>query len=590
MNSSTQPLMRLLAYGRDYRPQMIWAVLCSILNKIFDLAPPALIGAGIDVVVQGQDSWIASFGIRSIAAQFVLLCFLSVLIWVGESLFQYAQGVLWRNLSQKLEHKLRLQAYDHAQNLPLAYFEERSVGQLMAVLNDDINQLERFLDNGANDLLQVTVTVIVISTAFFLLSAKVAWLAMIPMPLILMGSVWFQGYLAPRYRQVREQAGAINSRLAINLSGILTIKSFATEPYEVERLREESEAYRQLNNNAIRLSAAFVPLIRMVILMGFVAILGYGGWEASQGRLAAGTYSVMVFLTQRLLWPLTSLGQTLDQYQRSMASTRRVMELLDTPTVVETTGLALEKSSIRGELQLQHVTFAYKDRDPVLTDLNVHIPAGHTIGIVGATGSGKSTVIKLLLRLYEIQSGQILLDGQDIRSVQVRDLRQGIGLVSQDVFLFNGTVRDNIAYGNFQASLEEIVEAAKVAEADEFIRDLPQGYDTLIGERGQKLSGGQQQRLAIARAVLKDPPILILDEATSAVDNETEAAIQRSLEKITRHRTTIVIAHRLSTVRHANCIYVLEHGKLVEWGQHEPLLAQQGIYAALWRVQTGSAA
>ncbi|MEN9239792.1 MAG: ABC transporter ATP-binding protein [Thermostichales cyanobacterium SZTDM-1c_bins_54] len=588
--ANTTPLLRLIRYGKAYTRQGLLAVMCSILNKIFDLAPPALIGAAIDVVVQGQNSWLARWGIPSVGLQFVVLCGVSVLIWVGESLFQYAQGVLWRNLSQSLEHQLRLHAYEHTQSLPLAYFEDRSVGQLMAVLNDDINQLERFLDHGANDLLQTTTTVIVISTAFFLLAPQVAWLAMLPMPLILMGSVWFQGYLAPRYREVREKAGAINSRLAINLSGILTIKSFTTEAYEAERLRQESLAYQLSNRKAIRLSAAFIPLIRMVILMGFIATLGFGGWEASQGRLAAGTYSVMVFLTQRLLWPLTTLGQTLDQYQRAMASTRRVMELLDTPTSSESGGIPLPRAAVRGELRLEQVTFAYRERLPVLQEVNLQIPAGQTIGIVGATGSGKSTLIKLVLRLYEIQGGRITLDGQDIRQLNVRDLRRCIGLVSQDVFLFNGTIRDNIAYGSFGASLEEIRQAATIAEADEFICRLPQGYDTLIGERGQKLSGGQQQRLAIARAVLKDPPILILDEATSAVDNETEAAIQRSLAKITRHRTTIIIAHRLSTVRHADCIYVLDRGRLVEWGQHEPLLAQKGIYYSLWQVQTGNAA
>jgi len=586
----SSPLWRLISYGRSYQTEALWAVLCSVLNKIFDLAPPALIGAAIDVVVQGQESWLARWGIRAVAAQFVVLCVLSVLIWVGESLFQYAQGVLWRNLSQNLEHRLRLHAYEHTQQLPLAYFEDRSVGQLMAVLNDDINQLERFLDHGANDLLQTATTVLVISTAFFLMAPQVAWLAMLPMPFILMGSVWFQGYLAPRYREVREKAGAINSRLAINLSGILTIKSFTTEAHEADRLREESQAYQVSNQKAIRLSAAFVPLIRMVILMGFIATLGFGGWEASQGRLAAGTYSVMVFLTQRLLWPLTTLGQTLDQYQRAMASTQRVMDLLDTPTLTAQGGIPLDPKTVRGELRLEQVTFAYHNRSPVLHELSLYIPAGHTIGIVGATGSGKSTVIKLLLRLYEIQSGRITLDGEDIRTLNVWDLRRSMGLVSQDVFLFNGTIRDNIAYGSFGASLEEIIRAAEIAEADEFIRRLPQGYDTVIGERGQKLSGGQQQRLAIARAVLKNPRILILDEATSAVDNETEAAIQRSLAKITQDRTTIIIAHRLSTVRHADCIYVLDQGHLVEWGQHEPLLDRRGLYHGLWQVQTGQAA
>jgi ATP-binding cassette subfamily B protein len=300
-----------------------------------------------------------------------------------------------------------------------------------------------------------------------------------------------------------------------------------------------------------------------------------------------GTYSVLVFLTQRLLWPLTRLGETLDQYQRAMASTTRVMNLLDTPIEIHSGDTPLPVEQVRGEVVLKEVTFAYHDRAPVIQNLSLHIGAGKTIAIVGSTGSGKSTLVKLLLRLYEVQGGTITLDGIDLQQLRLRDLRRAIGLVSQDVFLFHGTVRENIAYGTFDATHASVMAAAEIAEAHEFISRLPQGYDTIVGERGQKLSGGQQQRIAIARAILKNPPILILDEATSAVDNETEAAIQRSLEKITRNRTTIAIAHRLSTVRNADCIYVMEHGKLVEQGRHEQLLEQEGIYASLWRVQSG---
>jgi ATP-binding cassette, subfamily B, bacterial len=281
------------------------------------------------------------------------------------------------------------------------------------------------------------------------------------------------------------------------------------------------------------------------------------------------------------------LGDTLDQYQRAMASTNRVMNLLETPIAIHPGHLSLPTSSVRGQVEFAQVSFAYAGRSPVIHNLSLSIPAGQTIAIVGSTGSGKSTLVKLLLRFYEIHTGRILIDGLEIDQINLRDLRSCIGLVSQDVFLFHGTVRENIAYGSFEASLNEVMTAAKIAEAHEFIRNLPQGYDTVVGERGQKLSGGQRQRLAIARAILKDPPILILDEATSAVDNETEAAIQRSLERITQNRTTIAIAHRLSTIRNADCIYVMEQGQLVEQGKHEQLIAKNGIYANLWRVQTG---
>jgi ATP-binding cassette subfamily B protein len=581
------PLKRLIDYGHNYRQQIWQAIACSILNKIFDLAPPALIGAAVDVVVKQQDSLIARLGVKDVFRQLLILSFLSLIIWGLESIFEYAYARIWRNLAQNIQHNLRLDAYSHLQELELAYFEERSTGGLMSILSDDINQLERFLDIGANEVIQVSTTVVVIGGAFFILAPSVAWMAMLPMPFILWGSIAFQKRLAPYYAEVREKVGLLNGRLSNNLSGITTIKSFTTEAYEQERIAIDSEGYRQSNRRAIALSAAFVPLIRIIILFGFTATLFYGGLDAVAGRMSVGTYSVLVFLTQRLLWPLTRLGETLDQYQRAMASTNRVFNLLDTPIDIHSGHISLPVKAVKGEVELRDVTFAYKGRVPVIQNLSLHIPAGKTIAIVGSTGSGKSTLVKLLLRLYEIEQGTITLDGIDIRDLKLKDLRYCIGLVSQDVFLFHGTVKENIAYGSPDATLAELMAAAQVAEAHDFIMDLPQGYDTIVGERGQKLSGGQRQRIAIARAVLKNPPILILDEATSAVDNETEAAIQRSLERITIDRTTIAIAHRLSTIRNADCIYVMEQGKLVEWGQHEELVARQGIYASLWRVQSG---
>ena len=581
------PLKQLFKYGKAYR-DLIWkAVACSIINKIFDLAPPVLIGAAVDVVVKQENSLIANLGFKDVFTQLLILTFLSILVWGLESLFQYTYEKLWRNLAQNIQHDLRLDAYGHLQELELAYFEERNTGMLLSILNDDINQLERFLDVGANEILQVITTVVIIGAAFFMVTPGTAWMAMLPIPFILWGSITFQKLLAPRYADVREKVGLLNSRLSNNLSGITTIKSFTTERYELHRLREDSEAYRRSNQKAIAFSAAFVPLIRLVILAGFTAILLYGGMETVEGKLAVGTYSVLVFMTQRLLWPLTRLGQTLDLYQRSMASTNRVMNLLDTPLTIHSGTIALPTETIKGKIKLENVTFSYQPDYPIIKSLSLEIPAGHRIGVVGSTGSGKSTLVKLLLRLYEIDHGKIILDDINIQDIYLGDLRKAIGLVSQDVFLFHGTVKENIAYGNSDATAHEIIEAAKIAEAHEFIQRLPQGYDTIVGERGQKLSGGQRQRIAIARAVLKDPPILILDEATSAVDNETEAAIARSLEKITAQRTTIAIAHRLSTIRHSDCIYVMEYGKIVEQGTHEKLLEKQGIYARLWQVQTG---
>jgi ATP-binding cassette subfamily B protein len=483
------PLRRLLRYGRRYRRQVWLASLCSVLNKLFDLAPPALIGLAVDVVVQQQDSLIARWGIESIRGQFIALTVLTIVVWGLESIFEYAYDVLWRNLAQSVQKDLRVDAYSHLQDLDLAFFEERSTGQLMAVLNDDINQLERFLDRGANEVLQVITTVILIGGAFFVLAPRVAWLAMLPMPFIIWGAIAFQRLLGPRYADVRERVSLLNSRLANNISGIMTIKSFTAENYEIHRIREESEAYRLSNRRAITLSALFIPLIRILILVGFTATLLYGGLETVAGNMAVGTYSVLVFLTQRLLWPLTRLGETLDQYQRAMASTNRVMNLLDTPITLHPGSQRLPVSNIQGNIVFEDITFAYTDRAPVVEHLTLKVPAGQTIAIVGSTGSGKSTLVKLLLRLYEVHQGRITLDGMDLRQLNLADLRQGIGLVSQDVFLFHGTVADNIAYGTFAASRGEIVQAATIAGAHGFIQQLPQGYDTIVGERGQKLSG-----------------------------------------------------------------------------------------------------
>ncbi len=585
--TSSVPLKRLLEYGQDYRNKFYLAGLCSILNKIFDLAPPALIGAAVDVVVKQQDSLIARWGVKDVFSQLLILTFLSFIIWGLESLFEYLYAQLWRNLAQNLQHHLRIDAYTHIQNLELSYFEEKSTGELLSILNDDINQLERFLDVGANEILQVLTTVLVIGGAFFILTPDIAWMSILPIPFILWGSVYFQKKLAPFYGNVREKVSELNSQLSNNLGGIVTIKSFTSEQYEIEQIRQRSEAYRRSNQQAIKLSAAFVPLIRIVILLGFTAILLFGGMKVVNGQLAVGTYSVLVFLTQRLLWPLTGLGQTLDLYQRAMASSKRVFKLLDTPVKTYVGSIPLLSYEIRGEIIFDNVTFAYPNRSPILRHLSLKIPAGQTIAIVGSTGAGKSTLVKLLLRLYEIQDGSITLDGLDLRNIVLADLRQGIGLVSQDVYLFHGTVRENIAYGTPNANFMEIVRVAKLAAAHTFIETLPQGYDTIVGERGQKLSGGQRQRLAIARALLKNPPILILDEATSAVDNETEAAIARSLDLITHNRTTIAIAHRLSSIRHADWIYVLENGTVVEQGTHAQLVQNNQIYGNLWRVQTG---
>ncbi|HXH04720.1 MAG TPA: ABC transporter ATP-binding protein [Candidatus Competibacteraceae bacterium] len=586
-NAQPAALLRLLRYARGYRSRIGLATLCSILNKLFDIAPEILIGVAIDVVVSQEQSFIARLGVSDPIQQIYLLGVLTFFIWAGESLFEYLYLILWRNLAQSLQHDLRIDAYAHVQNLDMAYFEDRSTGNLVSILNDDINQLERFLNGGANSLIQVATTIVAVGGVFFLLSPLIALLAFTPIPVIVLGAFYFQRRAQPLYAAVRDKVGDLGSRLSNNLSGIATIKSFTAEQTELERLRADSAAYCQANARAIAVSSAFIPVIRMAILTGFLFTFVVGGVMALGGSLAVGSYGVLVFLTQRLLWPLTGLAETVDLYERAMASTRRVLNLLETPISIRNHHAAQPLQRVRGHIVFDRVSFAYGNGLTVLNGVSLEVLPGQTVAFVGQTGSGKSTLMKLLLRFYAPSGGRILLDGLPLERIDLTDLRASIGLVSQDVFLFHGTVRDNIAYGNPAASAVDIVEAAKAAEAHEFIMRLPQGYDTVIGERGQKLSGGQRQRLSIARAVLKDPPILVLDEATSAVDNETEAAIQRSLAKIAVGRTVLMIAHRLSTIVHADRIYVLDEGEIKERGTHHELIARDGLYAALWKVQTG---
>ncbi len=581
------PLSRLFGYARHYRRDVVIASIYSVLNKIFDILPEILIGIAVDVVVNQKASFLARIGIVEPKDQLILLAVITVLIWVFESLFEYLYELKWRRLAQNLQHDMRMEAYRHVQKLELAYFERNRTGNLLAILNEDINQMERFLNGGANDLIQVFVGSVMVGAVFFFITSKLAFLALIPIPFILYGAFWFQSRLAPRYTAVREAAGALATQFSNNLSGIATVKAYTAEEFEAEHIRQGSNAYRERNSEAIRWSAAITPVIRMAILAGFTVTLLYGGFMALNGEIGVGSYSVLVYLTQRLLWPLTRLAEMTDLYQRSMASVQRVMDLLHTPIAIPYEGKHLSAAQVQGELEFDKVKFAYAGGTATIDGISLHIAAGESVAFVGSTGGGKSTLTKLLLRFYEPQQGVIRLDGHNISELNLQDLRRAIGYVAQDTFLADATVAENIAYGVSDASHEEIVRAAQAAEAHDFITALPQGYDTQVGERGMKLSGGQRQRLALARAILKNPPILILDEATSAVDNETEAAIQRSLDRLIVGRTSLIIAHRLSTVRYAHLIHVLEYGRIVESGTHTELLAKGGIYAALWRLQTG---
>tara|TARA_Y100001970_G_scaffold60892_1_gene77511 strand:+ start:2481 stop:4127 length:1647 start_codon:yes stop_codon:yes gene_type:complete len=539
----------------------------------------------IDVVSAREDSFLAGMGYPDVYEQLYILTGLTVLIWVLESLFQYFYAVLWRNLAQTAQHELRMSAYSHIQDLEMQWFSEQSTGGLMSIMNDDVNQLERFLDQGATDLLHVATTIIVVGGIMFTVAPEVALLAIIPVPVIVTGSFMYQRRIGARYSLVRNKVAELNSLLNNNLQGITTIKSFTAEKREANRVEAASTSYRDANREAIRLSASFVPIIRMAILFAFTANMLVGGWFALEGKIGLGAYSVIVFITQRLLWPLTRLGETFDLYQRAMASTTRVLDLLDTEVGIVEGETAID--NVSGEISFSDVTFSYPGRETVLEGVNLTVPSGKTVGLVGSTGSGKTTMVRLLLRFHDPEQGAVSLDGHDVRDLTLDSLRGSISLVSQNTTLFPGTVMDNVRYGNPSASEDEVYEAARVAEAASFIENLPEGWDTDIGEGGHKLSGGQRQRIAIARAVLKDAQVLVFDEATSNVDNETEAALKRSIGLISRDRTTLIIAHRLSTVRNADMIAVLGDGRIAETGTHESLLESGGLYSRLWAVQTG---
>ena len=585
--SNQNPIVRLYLNLRDERKLLFFAFLSSIINRILDLAPPVIIGLAVDIVVKEQNSWIASFGIKDVPFQLVFLAFASGIVWSGESFFQYLYSVLWRNIAQISQHKLRIKAYDHIQKLDMQFFDRDNTGRLLSILNDDINQLERFLDHGANEIIQLFVSVLIIGGTMLLVAPKIAIFAFIPIPFIFWGSIRFQKRLAPKYKDVRSKAGLLASRLNNNLGGILTIKSFTTEKWELNRLNKESLSYQKSNKSAIKLSSAFIPLIRFAILFAFIAILLIGGFQVWNKTLNVGTYSFLVFITQRLLWPLTTLGHVLDDFQRSLASINRVVDLIDTPIEIKDGNKKIDLKTINGEIIFKNIFFNYLGRKSTISGINFKVPAKTTIGIVGLTGSGKSTLIKLLLRIYDTNKGTISIDGIPIKDIKLKELRKCISLVSQETYLFHGTVKENIAYGSSNSSFKDIVKASKIAEAHKFIEQLPDGYKTIVGERGQRLSGGQRQRIALARAVLKDAPILILDEATASVDKETEVLIQKSLSKITKERTTIVIAHRLSTIKNADNIIVMDKGKIIESGKHELLLNNKNVYSDLWNVQVG---
>jgi len=587
-NFISKSLSDLFIYLKPWRLSVIKASVFSGLNKIFDIAPEVLIGIAVDLVVKRNQSFVASLGFESINGQVLFLGGVTFVIWALESLFEYLYMIEWRGLAQKVEHDLRVTAYDHAQRLELNWHEKQTTGNISAILNDDVNQLERFLNNGVNQMIQVIISTIIIGFIFFYISPLIASIAILPVPLIFFMSLFFQKKLSPRYKSIREKVGAMNSSIINNLMGIQTIKSFMTFDFEKKIIEGLSDNYQKENIKAIAISSAFNPLIRMGVLAGFLGTILIGSHMALNNTIEVGSYSVLVFLTQRFLWPFTSLSTLIDDFERSMASSNRIFGLIQTKKKIVNHPNAIIRDSLRDDITFNQVSFNYDGKEKLFENFNLKIPFGSSIGIVGDTGSGKTTIAKLLLRLYEPNNGSICIGEHNIKEIDINSLRKKIGIVSQDSFLFNSTIKNNISYGITNPLIEDIKEASVQSQSFEFIDKLPLGFDTGVGERGQTLSGGQQQRIAIARTLMRKPDIIIFDEATSSVDNKTEQLIQKALFDIRKDRTSIIIAHRLSTIRSCSNIFVLKDGRIIEEGDHDHLLSlNNSYYSQLWNIQTG---
>ncbi|WP_178915149.1 ABC transporter ATP-binding protein [Natronomonas gomsonensis] len=598
--NAENPMSRLFAeYGRPNAVQVTVGILASIFARLLDLLPPIMLGLAIDSVFgeQAFSLWLVpeAWTPTDEWTQFWVVIGIIAGAFALGAAFHWIRNWGFNSFAQNIQHSIRTDTYDTMQRLNMDFFADKQTGELMSILSNDVNRLERFLNDGLNSMFRLSVMVLGIGGILLYYNWQLALIALLPVPLIAGFTYLFIRIIQPKYARVRSSVGKVNSRLENNLGGIQVIKSANTEPYESDRVDDVSMEYFDANWDAIETRIKFFPGLRLLAGIGFVVTFVVGGlWVFTgtapgplSGDLSVGTFVVFILFTQRFIWPMAQFGQIINMYQRAYASSERIFGLMDEPDRLEIDPDAEPLEVESGRVEYDEVTFGYDEAEAIVENVDFEVEGGETLALVGPTGAGKSTVLKLLLRLYDVDEGAIRIDGQDIRNVTLPSLRQHIGYVGQDTFLFYGTVRENITYGTFDADEEAVVEAAKAAEAHEFITNLPDGYDTMVGERGVKLSGGQRQRISIARAVLKDPAILVLDEATSDVDTETEMLIQRSLDRLTADRTTFAIAHRLSTIKDADTIVVLEDGEIVERGTHEDLLEEGGLYAHLWGVQAG---
>ena len=605
-----RPLARLFrAYGTDEIHWFALGMAANVIARLASLAPPLILGVAIDAVFVDErpytlpivpDAWLPV----TTEGQFWFSVALIVGAFLTTGVFTWVYGVAANNFAHRVMHAVRTDSFARMQELDMPFFDDKQTGEVMSVLNNDASNLEVFLDDALQNTARLGVMVLGIAAILFYLNWQLALVTLVAVPAMVLLTFWFMRRVEPIYVEQRASIGHLNTRLENSLSGVELVKTSGTETYEVDRVTRASLEYFRQTMSMLKLNYVYRPGMELLAGLSFAATFVVGGiWIFDgppgpfTGELSVGAFVTFLFMSQRIVTPLAEVSNIVDQYENAKASSERVFGLMDVPVWITDSEDATELRSPEGRVEYRDVSFSYPETalaaaeqreggEVVLKDVSFAAEPGETVAIVGPTGAGKSTILKLLLRLYEVTEGEIRVDGHDVRELTTASLRGAIGYVGQETFLFDGTVAENIRYGEFDASDAAVRAAAEAAEADGFIRDLPRGYDTRIGERGVKLSGGQRQRLSIARTVVQDPAILVLDEATSAVDTETELAIQRSLDRLSEGRTTLAVAHRLSTVKDADTILVVDGGEVVERGTHEELVARDGLYATLWGVQT----
>jgi ATP-binding cassette, subfamily B, bacterial len=576
-----EALWRIGPFLRPYKARIAVGLGSNALARVFDLLPMAIVGFIIDAIDRR-----GAFAFTTAEIAWAGAAIFGT--FVGLAVFQSISDYAWDTIAQKVRHDLRMRLYGHLQRLDVAYFEERQAGDIMSVLSSDVDNLENFLADATTSIVRLVVTFVGTYAFLLWLDWRLALLLLAPLPIGVLVVRVFVRRIQPQYRRSRKAVGDMNALLENNLQGIPVIQAYTAEAHQEERMQVRSGEYRDAAVQAAVIRTRFIPWVYVVAGLSFSALIGVGGWMTFAGwGPSLGDYVAFILYAMRLILPLFVLGFLLNQFQRSEASARRILELLDTRPTIKDRADAKPLPGPPARVEFRDVHFAYPKREAVLHGVSFRVERGQVLGIVGPTGAGKSTIVKLLLRYYDPTRGDVLVDGRPLPAHTVESLRRHIGYVSQEAFLFSGTVAENIALGSPKATRAQVEEAARVAGAHEFIRLLPEGYDTMIGERGLKLSGGQRQRVSLARAVLRDPAILLLDEATSAVDTRTEELIQRNLHAFRKGRITVAVAHRLSTVRQSDEILVLVDGVVVERGSHDQLVGKGGVYADLWRVQSG---